>query len=132
MRGPYDGVMETRTSWLLFDGNCGFCTSAARWIERSWPDSAEIVPWQAFGEEGLDAIGLTVRDVSQAAWWVDGRGRASRGHRAVGKALLAGGGWRAVVGVVILTPPICVIAAGAYWMVARYRYLLPGTTPACR
>jgi predicted DCC family thiol-disulfide oxidoreductase YuxK len=80
----------------------------------------------------LDSVGLTVHDVEQAAWWVAGDGSLDRGHRAAGRALQVGGGWRRVMGLIILTAPMSWLAAGVYRLVVRWRYRLPGGTPACR
>ncbi len=71
-------------------------------------------------------------DVQEAAWWVDDNGLRERGHRAVGRALLAAGGWRSLVGWFALTAPTSYVAAAVYRLVVRLRYRLPGGTPACR
>jgi len=118
--------------WLLFDGDCGFCTSAAHWLERNWAVPARAVPWQTLGPDGLSALGLSVQDAQEAAWWIDEHGARSRGHRAIGRSLMACRGWRRAAGVLVLTPPLSALAAGGYWLVVRYRYRLPGATPACR
>lgn len=49
------GDEERRRPTLVFDGDCGFCTSSARLLERIGPD-AEIVPWQ---RADLDRLGIT-------------------------------------------------------------------------
>jgi len=117
---------------LVFDGDCGFCTSSARWLERGFRHGERAEAWQLLGEEALARFGLTVADASQAAWWVDREGRRERGHRAAGRALEAAGGWRRGVGLLILAPPTSWLAAGTYRLVVRWRHLLPGGTPACR
>ena len=117
---------------LIFDGDCGFCTSAATWAAAGWRESATLTAWQQLGENGLSSFGLTVADAQSAAWWIDPIGGNYRGHGAVGKALANGRGLRHVAGVLILIPPISFLAAGGYAIVARYRYRLPGGTPACR
>jgi predicted DCC family thiol-disulfide oxidoreductase YuxK len=116
---------------LVFDGDCGFCTSAARWASRRFGRGERAEAWQLLGAPALAGLGLTVEDARSAAWWVDGRGPA-RGHRAIGRALQAGGGWRRLAGTLVLTPPASWGAAVAYRLVVRYRYRLPGGTPACR
>ena len=117
---------------LVFDGDCRVCTSWARWAARPWEGSAQAVPWQFLGQSGLRALGLSLPEAQAAAWWVDGSNRRFRGHRAVGRALLAGGGGRRVAGALVLTPPLSWAAAVLYRLVARYRHRLPGATPACR
>ena len=117
---------------LVFDGACGFCTSAASWAEAGWRRPARCVPRQSLGNDGLAELGLTVTEAREAAWWVDGDGTLDRGHRAVARALLAGYGWRRVAGRLIMTPPVSFVAAGLYRVVVANRDRLPGGTPACR
>lgn len=115
---------------LVFDGDCGFCTASARWIEARLPGGeVEVEPWQALD---LDELGLTEHDVSTAAWWIDGDGRSRRGHLAIGHALIAAGGVWALIGRLMTIPPVSWLARPAYALVARYRHRLPGATDACR
>jgi predicted DCC family thiol-disulfide oxidoreductase YuxK len=114
---------------LIFDGDCSFCTSSATWIEHRLPSGTRVEPWQRLD---LAALGLTEADVTTAAYWVDEAGRTHRGHRSIGRALLAAGGaWR-VVGALILVPPLSWLAALLYVIVAKNRHRLPGGTPACK
>jgi uncharacterized protein YbjT (DUF2867 family)/predicted DCC family thiol-disulfide oxidoreductase YuxK len=117
---------------LVFDGDCGFCTSAAGWAAREFRHGERAEAWQLLGSDFLDQHNLSLGDVSEAAWWVDGSGGRERGHRAIGRALMAGGGLRRVLGALVMVPPVSWLAAGAYRLVVRWRYLLPGGTPACR
>jgi predicted DCC family thiol-disulfide oxidoreductase YuxK len=117
---------------LVFDGDCAFCTRTARWISARWTRSARAEAWQDLGVDGLERIGLIQDDVRSAAYWVDARGRVFRGHAAVAKALLAGTASDRVLGGLLLIPPVSWLARPAYWLVARYRYRLPGATDACR
>ena len=91
-----------------------------------------MAAWQALGEDGLARLGLSVEQARQAAWWVDGADGRSRGHRAIGRSPAASRGWRRGAGRLLLAPVITQAAAGAYWLIARYRYRLPGSTDACR
>ena len=121
----------TATPVLIYDGDCGFCTSSAAWIRARWRRDCVAVSWQELGESRLAALGLTVVDVESAAWFADGN-QLLRGERAVAAALkLAGPGWRAL-GSVMDTVPIRWLAAIGYRLVARYRHMLPGSTDACR
>ena len=114
---------------LVFDGDCGFCTSSARWIEARLPSNTEVSPWQVLD---LDSLGLSNHDVTTAAWWIDDNGQKWRGHAAIGRSLAtAGGGW-GLLGRTVATPPVSWIARPLYALVARYRYRLPGATDACR
>ncbi|HEX3460460.1 MAG TPA: DUF393 domain-containing protein [Acidimicrobiales bacterium] len=117
---------------LVYDGDCGFCTSVAAGISRHWRVPAAAMAWQDLGAGGLAELGLTPEDAQQAAWWVDPDGRRFRGHLAVAEALMAAGGWRRMVGAVLMVPPVSWAAALGYRLVVRYRYRLPGSTDACR
>ncbi|MBW8078769.1 MAG: DUF393 domain-containing protein [Gallionella sp.] len=117
---------------LIFDGDCGFCTVSARWAERYFKAGEVAAAWQSLGTVTLGGIGLSLDDVRLAAWWIDSKGRRERGHRAVGRALKAGGGWRSALGTMCLVAPTSWLAAVIYQAVVRWRYLLPGSTESCR
>ena len=117
---------------LIYDGDCAFCSRAAEWIAARWSGDPTAVPWQRLGPSGLAEFGLSPADARRAAWWVDGRGRVFRGHAAIAKALGAGGRRDRIVGRLLLTPPVSWVARPGYWLVARFRYRLPGATDACR
>jgi predicted DCC family thiol-disulfide oxidoreductase YuxK len=122
----------TTAPLLVYDGDCSFCTTCARWIAASWRSPAQAVAWQQLDADQLDSLGLTLDEVRDAAWWIDGEGGRSRGHLAIARALQAGQGWRAVAGRILLVPPFRWLGAWAYPLIARWRHRLPGGTPACR
>lgn len=112
---------------LVFDGDCAFCTSCVRALERIRPD-AEIVAWQL---ADLAALGLTERQAIDAVQWVEVDGTVRSGHEAIAAAFgAAGRTWRPV-GRAIVLPGISPLAASAYRLVADNRHRLPGGTPAC-
>ena len=117
---------------LIFDGDCGFCTRTARWISDRWTGPARAEAWQRLGPDGLARIGLTERDVRSAAYWVDTDGRIFRGHAAVAQALCEGTARDRVLGGLLRTPPVSWLGRPGYWLVARFRYRLPGATGSCR
>jgi len=119
------------TSLLIYDGDCGFCTTTAAWIEHQLPvDSATVTPWQWLSEEHLAARGLTLDDVRRKVWWSGPRGSVG-GAKAIAAALRATRGPWALIGVILATPPMSWLAIPGYWLTARYRHKLPGATPAC-
>ena len=71
---------------LIFDGDCGFCTKTARWVERRLGDDYRVVPSQ---QTDLGALGLTGDDVARSAWWIEPDGTRSDEHRCIAKALRA-------------------------------------------
>lgn len=118
---------------LIYDGDCGFCTSSARWIAARWrADNTPVaVPWQQLTAEQVDRWGLTDEDFATSAFWVDGD-RIDGGHRSIARALMAARAPWATCGRILLWPPVSWVAPFGYRMVARWRHHLPGGTPACR
>lgn len=112
---------------LVYDGDCAFCTSSVRVLEKIGP-GAEMVAWQ---QTDLDALGLTEESAAAAVQWVEGDGTIRSGHEAIAAALRSAGGIWALAGRAILLPEISPIAAGAYQLIAENRHRLPGGTPAC-
>jgi predicted DCC family thiol-disulfide oxidoreductase YuxK len=119
--------VERRRPVLVYDGDCGFCTTCVRLLERIGPE-AEIAAWQL---TDLAELGLTEAQAADAVQWVRVDGTVRSGHEAIAAALaVAGGIWRAA-GRALLLPGISWLAARAYRLVADNRYRLPGSTPAC-
>ena len=114
---------------LIYDGDCGFCTTTAAWVSARLRVPLSVVPWQEIDD--LGEIGLSEAEVATAAYWVDAYGRVERGHRAIGRALTMTSGPLVVLGWLLLTPPFSWLGAAGYPIVARYRHKLPGATAAC-
>lgn len=121
--------MPTQQPTLVFDGDCGFCTSSARWIERRLDADVRVEMWQSLD---LEALGLTVDDVTTAAYFVDEDGSLHRGHAGIGRAFEYMALPFRVAGRAMQHRPIAWVAAPTYRLVAKYRYKLPGATEACR
>ena len=62
---------------LVWDADCGFCAWSLRRLRQLGATCADS-PWQ---RTDLDAVGLTVADVTEAAWFVDEHGGLHRGGR---------------------------------------------------
>ncbi|MFD6706289.1 thiol-disulfide oxidoreductase DCC family protein [Streptomyces roseolus] len=88
---------------LVYDGDCGFCTTAANFAERRVRPRCEIVPWQF---TDLDALGVTPERAAYEVLWVTPSGAVDGGARAVAKALLSAGGVWAPLGAVLLLPGV--------------------------
>lgn len=131
---PPVGSLTHEQATLVFDGDCGFCTTAVRWLGRSLPAFPAAIPYQ-WAE--LDELGLTRDEASEQVWLVarDRSGSLHQygGHLAVSVMLRhqPALGWR-FLGVLLDTLPFSLAASLGYRLVAKYRYLLPGGTPACR
>jgi predicted DCC family thiol-disulfide oxidoreductase YuxK len=111
-----------RPATLIFDGDCGFCTTAVLWLQRTLPRVPATAPFQWTDEEQARSM----------VWFVAG-GRRYGGAAAIA-AMLRGQpnfGLR-VLGWLGTVPPWSWAAEAGYRLVARYRYRLPGGTPACR
>jgi predicted DCC family thiol-disulfide oxidoreductase YuxK len=119
-------------SLLIYDGDCGFCTRSARWIEDRWPANVAVArSFQELGEENLARYGLSLELASRQVWWVDEGGLVG-GECAVAAALEASTGWSRRLGIVLGVPFVRVVSAPSYRIVARFRHRLPGATDACR
>ena len=63
---------------LVYDGDCAFCTTWVRRLERWLVRFPEAQPWQWLD---LDEIGLSSADVTRYVWLLAGE-RRFRGHAA--------------------------------------------------
>lgn len=118
--------------WVVFDGDCAFCTSSATWVasrlERPGHTAARLVPWQF---TDLDALGTTAQRAQQELLWVRVDNSIEGGAAGFAAWLRFNGGPYAALGTVMTMPGIRTLAAAAYRLVARNRHRLPGGTPAC-
>jgi predicted DCC family thiol-disulfide oxidoreductase YuxK len=121
-------VADRLTGTLLFDGDCGFCTSAAGVAGRIAPH-VTVAPWQRVD---LAALQVRAEDAADALQWVAADGRVYAGGAATARFLVSAGGVWKVLGSVLLLPGIRAVAEVAYRLVAANRHRLPGGTPACR
>jgi predicted DCC family thiol-disulfide oxidoreductase YuxK len=113
---------------LVYDGDCGFCTTATRGVKRLRLRADTVIAWQ---HADLDVLGLTPEQCDLKLQWVADDGAISSGHEAVARLLLHSAlPWRPL-GSLMLLPPFSWIAARAYGWIAAHRGQLPGGTPAC-
>lgn len=113
---------------LVYDGDCGFCTTCVRFVERRLPTGARLVAWQ---HADLAALGVTREAAGRAVQWIAPDGRVSAGSDAVARLLVdSGWPWRAL-GHLALTPPLSWLARVIYRLVADNRHRMPGGTAAC-
>lgn len=113
---------------LIFDGDCGFCTTSAGLAQR-WFGLDHVEPYQFVD---LDAYGLTAQQCDGAAQFVDRDGVVSSAEMAIIDAARHGNRFFRAVGWVVALPGIRQVAGVVYRWVARNRYRLPGGTPACQ
>jgi len=136
-RAPGDNVVAPSTTGqngssgsgsLVYDGDCGFCTTSAGWARRIAPQLVTI-PWQ-FAD--LDKLGISEAAAAAEVQYVDARGTVTAGAQAVASLLVSVGGLLGLLGRVMRLPGIRALAAVAYKAVAANRHRLPGGMPACR
>lgn len=131
---PSPTALRRNRSTLVFDGDCGFCTAAVHWLKNILPAVPPALPYQW---ADLDELGLTTDEAAAMVWLIsrDGHGTVHQygGYLAVSVLLRhqPSLGWR-FLGILMDTPPFSLLADVGYRLVARFRYLLPGSTPACR
>ena len=113
---------------LIFDGDCGFCTAAARKFAGFASESIQIAPWQVLD---LADYGLTEIDCSTAPYWVQD-GVNHRGADAFVHGLQVCKTPLPLMGKLLGLPPLIWLARAFYPVLAKYRHRLPGATDACR
>ncbi|MFK4123113.1 DUF393 domain-containing protein [Streptomyces longwoodensis] len=113
---------------LVFDGDCGFCTTSVGLVRRLLRPRCEVVAWQ---HADLASLGVTAGRARYEALWVTPTGRVYGGAQAVAKILLSARGAWPVLGALLTLPPVRWAAHGVYRLVAENRGRLPGGTPAC-
>ena len=118
---------------FLYDGDCAFCSSCARFIEKRIHPRADVAAWQFTDYE---ALGLTVDEVDNAVQWVarDSAGTpapALAGPAAIAALLKSAGAFWRMCGAVLGTRPVLALAWPVYRWVARNRDKMPGGTAAC-
>jgi predicted DCC family thiol-disulfide oxidoreductase YuxK len=107
---------------ILYDGGCGVCT---RLVEEAADRLAADVDYLPFQTAPLGAYGVSAAEARHSLHWVAPEGRIAGGAGAVARLLVASGGGWALLGRLLLAPPFSLVAAGAYWLVARYRGHIP-------
>lgn len=122
-------MASDRPPIFLFDGDCGFCSSAAGAMERWIPSPTAIRPWQRVA---LPPLGVAEAEADQSVVMVDVAGRRTHGPEAVAALLRTSpsGAWRAA-GALLGLRPVLALAWPVYHLISRNRHRLPGGTPAC-
>lgn len=112
---------EEFSAALIYDGACGLCTAAARWVARR--DAARrlrLVPYQSAHLPSL-APHLTSEACRRAVQWVHMDGRHCSGAQAVFEALRSLPGVWGVIGVVGTIPAVGLLAEPVYRLAAAHR-----------
>lgn len=114
---------------LIFDGDCGFCTSTANYVVSHSKTPIEAHAWQLVD---VTKYGLLQQQAQKRVYVID-QGNAFGGHEAFAQLLRLQKSWfLSTVAFIMVVPPICWLSRIAYSLIARYRHKLPGGTPACK
>jgi len=117
------------TSYLIFDGDCGFCTTVARKFSAKTKSKVEPVAWQLMD---LTKFNLTAEQCSKRVYLVKDN-KAFAASKAIAELLKLQKNWiYLVLGAIMTIPPFSWLAIPGYLLIARYRHKLPGGTPACQ
>jgi predicted DCC family thiol-disulfide oxidoreductase YuxK len=114
---------------LVFDGDCGFCTTCAQFTEKRIRPDAEVIAWQ-FAD--LASLGVSEEQAVDAVQWVETDGTVRSGHEAIAAMLISSGPIWGILGRALLLPGISWAATHVYRLVGDNRHRLPGGTPACQ
>lgn len=126
-----EAMGESDLPVLIYDGSCGFCSNAAKWVERHAPVGSLLVrPSQEFTDLELDSLGITRAQAMRSVWWI-----RSPLHLEADAAIAAAlrrchWPWR-LAGILIASVPMRWVAPFAYKIVARHRHHLPGGGARC-
>lgn len=114
---------------FLYDGDCAFCSSCARFIENRIPTDVTVVPWQW---TDLDSVGVTVAEADESVIWVTDPDHHTTGPRAIADLLLSSHRWWwRLSGRILALRPVQAVAWPLYRWIARNRHRMPGGTAQC-
>ncbi len=114
---------------VVFDGRCGFCTGAVRWLTRlDRSGRVRPVPCQRPGIP--ETLGLSRSECEAAAWAIEPDGRRHRGGAAMMAALAWAAGQPQLVSLYYL-PVLRQAVDVLYRVIACLRPYLPGAVPHC-
>jgi predicted DCC family thiol-disulfide oxidoreductase YuxK len=119
------------TAMLLFDGDCAFCSTSARFLQRWVRPDCLVLPYQLVD---LPRWGITRQEAAEEvllARRADATVVVSGGSAAITEALRLGRQPWPLIGSVLQAPGVRIAADLVYWAVAANRHRLPGGTPAC-
>lgn len=111
-------------AFLIYDGDCAFCQKSADWGTKRLGFFPALVPSKSVHPA---SYGLSATDVASRIWLIDGNERFG-GHKAAAWILRRQPKllWRWLA-LLVATP----LGQLGYWLVAKNRHRLPGSTPEC-
>lgn len=122
------GGVGNQVPLLVYDGDCGFCTTWVSLLGRLVRRGYRSVAWQ---RADLRDLGLSAERCQRAVQWVGAAGERAEGADAVAALLVSAGGPLArAFGRLLGHRAVAPAARHAYWVVAANRHLLH--RQACR
>lgn len=115
-------------STFLYDGDCAFCSSCARFAERRIATTTRIAAWQ---RAELERLGVSAEQADESVQWVGSDGRHSSGPEAIADLLRAGRRWGRPFGWLLGRTPVLRLAWPVYTWVSAHRDRMPGGTATC-
>jgi predicted DCC family thiol-disulfide oxidoreductase YuxK len=113
---------------LVFDGDCGFCTSVAKHFEKRSLTPLEIAAWQL---TDLASLGLTAEQAAAQVYLVTDQGLFGGAECFAELMRIQEDPFHRLVAWGMRLPGLKRLFAWGYTVVARNRHRLPGGTPAC-
>ena len=115
------GDLDRPTHDVLYDGTCGFCTRGVELAVDRLPRSRDT-DWQPYQAVDLATYGVSTAEAERTLHLVEASGRIWHGAGAVGRLLVLSGGAVAVLGRVLLAPPVSWLAEAAYRVATLLRH----------
>jgi predicted DCC family thiol-disulfide oxidoreductase YuxK len=121
--------MSNQKIVLIFDGDCGFCTTTANFMVKHSKVTIEAKPWQYVDFTNLP---ITKEDCAEQVYLlVDGKPYG--GHEGFAMTLrVQPSKVIRFIGLVAMSKALRWFSKPTYRLVAKYRHKLPGGTPACK
>lgn len=117
------------TPVLIFDGDCGFCTTTANYIVKNSKTPITAHAWQLID---VTEYGILEPQAQRRVYMID-NSHAYGGHEAFAHILrLQKNPILSAIAFVMVVPPLCWLSRIGYALVAKFRHKLPGGTPACK
>jgi predicted DCC family thiol-disulfide oxidoreductase YuxK len=113
---------------FVYDGDCAFCSTCARFVQRWIPTPAAVEAWQLIN---IQALGLTAADCDAAVQWVTSPTEHSSGPVAIAELLKASRPWWQAAGTLLGWQPMLRVGWPIYRWFGRNRGRLPGGTATC-
>lgn len=116
-------------SSVIYDGDCAFCSSAARFGKAKIAPKLEFLAYQ---QTDLGKYGLTAAECEKSLQFVSANNEIIAGAKAVAQILISAGYPYRMIGRIMKLPILNKLAQLGYNLVAKNRHRLPGGTPTCK